>query len=96
MYTIYGLISQKRNWIYVGMTSDLEDRIRRHQKGYEKTTKPFRPFIIVELAVAFNSSEARRIEKWYKTAYGKNCIKQLLLSTEPPFHGGITGLSADR
>jgi putative endonuclease len=96
MYTIYALISEHRNWIYVGMTSDFQDRLHRHQSGYEKTTKPFRPFISIELAIAFNSNEARRIEKWYKTNYGKNCIKEYFKTIKPPFHGGITGLSANR
>ena len=51
------------------MTGNLEDRINRHSNGYEKTTKSYRPFLIIELAAAFNSIEARRIEKWYKTSY---------------------------
>jgi putative endonuclease len=55
MYTIYALISKSRNWIYVGMTSDFKDRISRHENGYERTTKPYRPFISIELAIAFNS-----------------------------------------
>jgi putative endonuclease len=78
------------------MTSNFQDRISRHQNGYERTTKPYRPFILIELAVAFNSQEARRLEKWFKTSYGKNCIKEYFNSIMPPFHGGITGLSANR
>jgi len=68
----------------------------RHNNGYEKTTKPYRPFISIELAIAYNRKEARRIEKWYKTSYGKNCIKEYLKTITPPTHGGITGLSANR
>jgi putative endonuclease len=78
------------------MTSDYQDRLHRHQSGYEKTTKPFRPFISIELTIAFNSNEARRIEKWYKTNYGKNCIKEYFKTIITHFHGGITGLSANR
>ncbi|MFC0772375.1 GIY-YIG nuclease family protein [Terrimonas alba] len=93
MYTIYALISKNRNWIYVDFSADIDDRIRRHQQGYEKTTSPYRPFMIVQLACALNRPEARRLEKWYKTAYGKNSIRTLLNET---FSDGDTGLSADR
>ena len=77
MYTIYALISKNRNWIYVGFTSEISDRVNRHQRGYEKTTAPYRPFICVQLATAFNRIEARRLEKWYKTSYGKTVIRSL-------------------
>jgi putative endonuclease len=78
MYTIYALISQKENWIYVGFSSNIDDRFKRHINGYEKTTAPYRPFTILSLATAFNRIEARRIEKWYKTSYGKKIIRELL------------------
>jgi len=93
MYTVYTLISQSKNWIYVGMTSDINDRISRHQNGYERTTKPYRPFSVLLLASAFNRHEARRLEKWYKTAYGKSVIREFLTFLKQQ---GDTGLSTDR
>ncbi|HZI52559.1 MAG TPA: GIY-YIG nuclease family protein [Chitinophagaceae bacterium] len=93
MYIVYALVSNTKNWIYVGFSADLTDRIGRHQLGYEKTTAPFRPFAVVELACAFNRIEARRLEKWYKTAYGKKAIRSMLFT---PFPGGDTSLSANR
>jgi hypothetical protein len=48
MYTIYALISKNRNWICVGFSADIDDRVRRHQQGYEKTTSPYRLFTIVQ------------------------------------------------
>jgi putative endonuclease len=80
MFIVYALISQSHNWIYVGFSSNLENRILRHNSGHERTTAPYRPFICMELSVAFNRVEARRIEKWYKTASGKNCIRQIAQS----------------
>ncbi len=46
-YTVYAISSLKDNYIYVGMTSNLEDRIRRHNAGYERTTKPHRPYELI-------------------------------------------------
>jgi putative endonuclease len=47
MYTIYAIKSLSRNYIYVGMTSDLEARLKRHNSGYERTTKPYCPFELI-------------------------------------------------
>ncbi|MBU2444890.1 MAG: GIY-YIG nuclease family protein, partial [Bacteroidetes bacterium] len=33
MFTLYALKSISRNFIYVGMTENLEDRIKRHNSG---------------------------------------------------------------
>ena len=93
MYIVYALISNRRDWIYVGFSDNIDDRINRHQKGYEKTTAPYRPFTVIQLACAFERIEARRLEKWYKTSYGKATIRFLLTTL---FHGGDSSLSTDR
>ena len=33
-----------RNYIYAGLTNDLERRFHQHQNGLNKTTAPYRPF----------------------------------------------------
>ena len=93
MYIVYALISNRRDWIYVGFSDTIEDRINRHQSGYEKTTAPYRPFTVIQLACAFERIEARRLEKWYKTSYGKDTIRILITTS---FHGGDSSLSTDR
>jgi hypothetical protein len=40
MYTVYAISSKIRNYIYIGMTADLEARLKRHNSGYEGTTRP--------------------------------------------------------
>jgi putative endonuclease len=44
MFFVYVLRSIHRNYIYVGLTSDLERRISDHNQGYNRTTKPYKPF----------------------------------------------------
>ena len=46
MFWVYAISSLNRNYIYVGLTSGLESRIARHNKGYEKTTISCFRFII--------------------------------------------------
>ncbi|TVR15169.1 MAG: GIY-YIG nuclease family protein [Balneolaceae bacterium] len=47
MFYVYAIDSLSRNYIYVGLTSNLKQRVSQHQNGYEKTTKPYRPFKLV-------------------------------------------------
>ncbi|MEZ4793119.1 MAG: GIY-YIG nuclease family protein, partial [Gelidibacter sp.] len=47
MFYVYAISSLSRNYIYVGMSSNLDDRIERHQQGREKTTRAYRPFELI-------------------------------------------------
>ncbi len=39
--------------------------------GYEKTTKPYKPFILIYSETADNRIEARKREKYWKSGVGK-------------------------
>ena len=65
MYTVYALRSTIKNYIYVGMTKDLDDRIRRHNAGYNKSTSPYKPFILIYQEILPNGQEARKREKYF-------------------------------
>lgn len=77
MYKVYALKSEKRNYIYVGMTSNLEERIKRHNRGYEKTTKPYSPFKLIYTENCTTREEARKREKYFKSGVGKEFLKKL-------------------
>ncbi len=44
MYWVYAIKSLERQYIYVGLTNSLERRMEEHNQGYNKTTKPYKPF----------------------------------------------------
>ena len=46
-FYVYAISSISRNYIYVGLTSNVEERIKRHNLGYEQTTKPYKPFLLI-------------------------------------------------
>jgi putative endonuclease len=60
MYYVYVLKSLSRNYIYVGLSGDVDARISQHNRGYEKTTKPYRPFVVVKVE-AFETRVTFRI-----------------------------------
>jgi putative endonuclease len=77
MYYIYAIQSLERNYIYVGLTLNVIDRYHRHQKGYEKTTSPYRPYkLIFSKEVVENRALAREVEKYFKSASGKRWLKK--------------------
>ncbi len=77
MFTVYAISSEMKNYIYVGMTSNIEQRIHAHNSGYEKTTKPYRPFILLFTKEYSSRTEARTWEKYYKSTTGKTELRKI-------------------
>ncbi|MCL5031367.1 MAG: GIY-YIG nuclease family protein [Bacteroidetes bacterium] len=77
MYQVYAIKSINRNYIYVGMTSNLEERLKRHNNGYERTTKPYKPFKLIYSEVYTTRVEARKREKYFKSGIGKEFLKKI-------------------
>ena len=77
MFWVYAISSLNRNYIYVGLNSDLESRIARHNKGYEKTTKRYRPFVLLFSEQVNTRTDAREREKYWKSGIGKEKLKRL-------------------
>jgi len=77
-YYVYALKSEDRNYIYVGLTNDVERRIMEHNKGYNKTTKPYRPFVLFYVEEFATRPLARIREKELKTSSGKRFLRSYL------------------
>ena len=75
MFKVYVLYSPKHHKIYIGFTSDLENRMDSHniysKKGY---TAKFRPWEIVFTEDYEVKKEATNREKQLKTAKGREFI----------------------
>ena len=65
--------------IYVGITTDLERRIKEHKRGKTKSTKnrKFSKVVIVEKCES--RLVAREREKYWKSGCGKEMLKNKLL-----------------
>jgi putative endonuclease len=77
MFIVYALYSAKYDKIYIGYTSNIEQRLALHNslsdKGY--TTK-YRPWIVVYQEQYSSKKEAMLREKQLKTAKGREFIRQ--------------------
>ncbi|WP_309614857.1 GIY-YIG nuclease family protein [Flavobacterium sp.] len=75
MYYVYAISSLERNYIYVGLTDNLERRFFEHNNGKNKTTKPYLPFKIIYTQEFETRLEARQKEKYFKSGIGKEKLK---------------------
>jgi putative endonuclease len=66
-----------RNYIYVGLTNDLERRLHQHQMGQNKTTNPYLPFKLLYKEAYQTREEARRREIYLKSGIGKEFLKSI-------------------
>jgi putative endonuclease len=76
-FFVYALSSLSRNYIYVGITNNVERRFGEHQKGQNKTTKPYAPFKIILVESFVSRPEARKREIYLKSGIGKDFLKTL-------------------
>jgi putative endonuclease len=77
MHTVYALKSVDRNFIYIGMTQDLDHILFRHNNGYEKATKPYLPLQVIHTEAFENRGDARTREVYLKSDAGKVFLKAL-------------------
>ncbi len=78
MFYVYALKSTTRNYIYVGLSNNLERRINEHNSGYNKTTKPYAPFLLIYQKEYLTRQEARDAEKYLKSSAGREFLKRIL------------------
>ena len=75
MFIVYVLRSETDGGLYVGLTGNLDRRLKQHNRGHERSTKSRRPFVLL-LSEHFESrAEARAREQYYKSGSGREILK---------------------
>jgi putative endonuclease len=82
MYLVYVLRSIRDAKNYIGMTSDLERRLREHNAGRVPSTKIRRPFELIYSEKFENKDLAEKRERFFKTGKGFEVLKNVL--KQPP------------
>jgi len=78
MYYTYVLKSQKDKRLYIGYSSDLRNRLNKHNNGEVESTKHRRPLELIFYEAFKNKKDAQRREKYFKTDKGKSSLKQMV------------------
>ena len=66
MFYLYLIKSEKKNFIYVGITEDLRRRFKEHNLGENISTKHYRPFKLVYYECYSNKLDAVERERMLK------------------------------
>ncbi|MCD4812764.1 GIY-YIG nuclease family protein [bacterium] len=86
MYVVYILQSKKDKNFYIGMTGNIERRIKEHEEGKVESTRYRKPLKLLAYEVYMTKQEAMRREKYLKSSDGKKDkkkrIKESLIELE--------------
>jgi len=80
MFVVYFLRSRKDSSFYVGQTSNIENRLQRHNKGLIRSTKHRRPFDLIYRENFNTRREAMLREKYLKSIAGVKEKKAIIVS----------------
>jgi putative endonuclease len=78
MVVVYILRSLKDEKLYIGITENIEARVKRHNKGQVSSTKKRRPFVLLHTEEFDDYGQARKREKFLKSGPGHRELKKLL------------------
>ena len=77
MFFVYALKSLNYDRFYVGLTKNIDRRYFEHNNGWVEVTKFYKPFKLVHVEIVHNRNETRKLEKYFKSGYGKEIIKEI-------------------
>lgn len=78
MYYFYIIRSEINNKLYKGSTEDLKKRFKEHNLGKVKSTKNYRPWILIYYEAHLTKTLSRKAELFYKTSQGRRQLKKKL------------------
>jgi putative endonuclease len=79
MFKVYVLYSKSYNKIYIGYSSNLEERLKSHNElGTKGWTIHYRPWELVHFEIFEDKKLAMKREKKLKTYRGREYIRELL------------------
>ena len=76
MFFVYVLRSTVNQNLYIGLTNNLERRIKEHNTGKNRSTKAYFPYNLLFSETFKTRPEARKREKFLKTGKGRDYIKE--------------------
>jgi len=77
MWCVYVLYSQKDSNLYVGCSSELKERIKKHSLGMVPSTKNRRPLILIHCEKFKDKKEAFKRERFLKSLWAGRFKKKL-------------------
>ncbi len=76
MYFVYVLRSKRDNSFYIGLTNDLNRRIKQHNRGNNFSTRYKTPLELIHFEKLNSRKDARNREKYLKSGWGRQFLKK--------------------
>ena len=74
---VYILKSVRANRHYIGLTGDIDHRFLEHNSGWVNKTRFYKPYLLIHVEIASTREEARKMEKFFKSGYGREVVKEI-------------------
>jgi len=84
----YAVRSLTDGGFYIGMTSNVERRVKEHNAGYNRSTRARGPFEVVYVERCDSRLAAREREKFLKSGVGREFLRTV---STGGIHGGGQG-----
>ena len=78
MYSVYVLLSESTNKLYIGQTNDLPRRLLEHETGLARYTRGRGPWKLILSEQYYTRAEAMKREKSLKSGKGREWLKTML------------------
>jgi len=82
MFYVYILYSATKSRFYIGQTNDLDDRLMRHNSGYEKSTRYGVPWKVIYETKVETRSQAVKLEHQIKKRGARRYLTDIGFSFE--------------
>ena len=76
MFYVY-ILKLNNNRYYKGLSKNIKQRLKQHQSGQVVTTKGHLPFKLVHIEMTTSRKNARKLEKFFKSGFGREIIKEI-------------------
>ena len=77
-FYVYILFNKVKDFIYIGYSEDLKQRINEHNHGQSKSTKAYLPLKLIHYEAYRNIKDAKRREMYLKTNKGRTTVITML------------------
>ncbi|HBC72658.1 TPA: endonuclease [Candidatus Amesbacteria bacterium] len=78
MYFVYILQSYGDKFIYKGITNNLQRRLYQHESGKSPSTRGHLPLRLIHVEECDTRIQARNLEKFFKSGFGREIIAELM------------------
>ena len=80
MFHVYILLNETNVKTYTGVADDVNKRLAEHNTGRVKSSRPYRPYKIINIESFETLKEARQKERFDKSMTGRRRLKEMFFN----------------